>query len=327
MAAERRAAEPSLSSVDNGWLATGLRVVANRVPELSLARAGALRQRWTSASTTGRRQPDLFHYVPDTGVEAVLLRHDRLARAGSRATSGSPRARSRRRHYFGAYRVVPGHLRLELDGDPARRLHAHVLRRSTSTRARYPYNGTRVTPSWGGSMFEALMPALFVPEEQWAPGSWGANHPLTVEAQIHHGLARPATATGASRPPTSPRAATGVRRRRHRHATRTATRPTTTARSSTTAAPGCPGRPALAGPAAERLHQRRRDAARRVPRPCATRRARRSRTWPGSSATSGIYRPLGLPRLGQRPDRRGVGLLPLARPGHDHGRARQRARR
>jgi hypothetical protein len=51
-----------------------------------------------------------------------------------------------------------------------------------------PYNGTLVTPSWGGSMFEALMPALFLPEERWAPGSWGANHPLVVGAQIHHGL-------------------------------------------------------------------------------------------------------------------------------------------
>jgi hypothetical protein len=37
-------------------------------------------------------------------------------------------------------------------------------------------------------MFEALMPALFVPEEEWGPGSWRANHPITVDAQIHHGL-------------------------------------------------------------------------------------------------------------------------------------------
>jgi hypothetical protein len=37
-------------------------------------------------------------------------------------------------------------------------------------------------------MFEALMPALFVPEEQWGPKSWARNHPLTVRAQIHHGL-------------------------------------------------------------------------------------------------------------------------------------------
>ena len=32
------------------------------------------------------------------------------------------------------------------------------------------------------------MPSLFVPEERWGPGSWGANHPLFVRTQIHHGL-------------------------------------------------------------------------------------------------------------------------------------------
>jgi hypothetical protein len=52
----------------------------------------------------------------------------------------------------------------------------------------YRYGGVQLVPSWGGSMFEALMPALFVPEEVWAPRSWGANHPLTVQAQIFHGV-------------------------------------------------------------------------------------------------------------------------------------------
>jgi hypothetical protein len=37
-------------------------------------------------------------------------------------------------------------------------------------------------------MFEALMPALFVPEARWGPRSWGVNHPLYVRAQIEHGL-------------------------------------------------------------------------------------------------------------------------------------------
>ncbi len=32
------------------------------------------------------------------------------------------------------------------------------------------------------------MPSLFVPEETWAPGSWRENHPLTVDAQIDHGM-------------------------------------------------------------------------------------------------------------------------------------------
>jgi hypothetical protein len=38
-------------------------------------------------------------------------------------------------------------------------------------------------------MFEALMVPLFVPEEQWGPRSWGANHPRYVRGQIQHGLA------------------------------------------------------------------------------------------------------------------------------------------
>jgi hypothetical protein len=52
----------------------------------------------------------------------------------------------------------------------------------------YPYENYLTVPGWGGSMFEALMPNLFVPEEKWAPQSWKINHPGTVEAQIHHGL-------------------------------------------------------------------------------------------------------------------------------------------
>ncbi|MEZ4731894.1 MAG: glucoamylase family protein [Caldilineaceae bacterium] len=50
------------------------------------------------------------------------------------------------------------------------------------------YRGLNLVPSWGGSMFEALMVPLFVPEEQWGPQSWGRNHPLYVQAQILHGM-------------------------------------------------------------------------------------------------------------------------------------------
>jgi hypothetical protein len=53
----------------------------------------------------------------------------------------------------------------------------------------YTYRGMRIVPSWGGSMFEDLMVTLFVPEEVWAPRSWGINHPLYVRAQIEFGLA------------------------------------------------------------------------------------------------------------------------------------------
>ncbi len=52
----------------------------------------------------------------------------------------------------------------------------------------YTYRGMHVVPGWGGSMFEELMPDVFVPEARWAPRSWGRNHPLHVRAQREHGL-------------------------------------------------------------------------------------------------------------------------------------------
>jgi hypothetical protein len=52
----------------------------------------------------------------------------------------------------------------------------------------YTYRGIQFVPSWGGDMFEALMPDLFVPEERWGARSWGRNHPATVAGQIEHGM-------------------------------------------------------------------------------------------------------------------------------------------
>ena len=52
----------------------------------------------------------------------------------------------------------------------------------------YTYRGMRIVPGWGGSMFEELMPDMFVPEASGRPASWGINHPLTVRAQREHGL-------------------------------------------------------------------------------------------------------------------------------------------
>jgi hypothetical protein len=52
----------------------------------------------------------------------------------------------------------------------------------------YTYRGMRIVPGWGGSMFEELMPDVFVPEARWGPRSWGTNHPLHVRAQREHGL-------------------------------------------------------------------------------------------------------------------------------------------
>ena len=177
---------PILSSVDNGWLATGLRLVERSVPELA-PRAKAL---FDSMNFGFYYRPDrnqiLFHYVPSTGQQVCC--YDTIV-SESRIASyiGIAKGEIPARHYFGTWRSFPDSCDWSWQETRPLGFTAHNYGVDVFEGA-YPYAGTRVTPSWGGSMFEALMPPLFVPEDRWAPGSWRANHPLTARAQIHHGL-------------------------------------------------------------------------------------------------------------------------------------------
>jgi hypothetical protein len=92
-----------------------------------------------------------------------------------------------REHYFATWRTLPDSCdwswaEQKPAGFTATHLGVSVFEGS------YVYRGIRFVPSWGGDMFEALMPNLFVPEETWGPRSWGRNHPATVAGQIEHGL-------------------------------------------------------------------------------------------------------------------------------------------
>jgi len=178
--------EPRLSSVDNGWLATGLAIVRNSVPELA-SRAGAIydSMHWGLYYNAVRNQI-LFHIEPRTGNAPCC--YDTIV-SESRIASyiGIARGEIPPRHYFGAHRAFPESCDWSwVETRPVG--YTRTYYGWSTYDGAYAYNGTLVTPSWGGSMFEALMPSLFLPEEEWAPGSWGANHPLTVAAQIHHGM-------------------------------------------------------------------------------------------------------------------------------------------
>ncbi|HEX5850502.1 MAG TPA: glucoamylase family protein [Rubrobacter sp.] len=177
---------PILSSVDNGWLATGLRVVRKGVPELS-ERSGAL---YRSMDFGFYYRPEvnriLFHYTPDTG-EAPCCYDTVVSESRIATYIGISKGELPKRQYYGTWRTFPN--TCDYSFQETRPVGSYRTYYGVSVfEGAYPYNGWRVVPSWGGSMFEALMPSLFVPEEQWAPGSWGVNHPLTVRSQIHHGL-------------------------------------------------------------------------------------------------------------------------------------------
>ena len=112
---------PFLSSVDNGWLAAALMVVASAEPRLRRPGGARCCGRWTSASSTTRRRParrstrahprrllgrpaarllgarQLPRPRPGRLVHLQPLRHHGHRGRASPPTSASPAARSRRR--------------------------------------------------------------------------------------------------------------------------------------------------------------------------------------------------------------------------------------
>jgi hypothetical protein len=178
------ALRPFLSSVDNGWLAAALMMVENARPELRDA-VEALLSPMDFAffydpfdASDPVAHPGLIRggFWPDDGSYASF--HYGMLNTEPRIVSYVAIARGQipRDHYFRMSRVAP-----ETVAPTREYLGVPVAEGSVT------YRGMRIVPSWDGTMFEALMVPLFVPEAAWAPSSWGVNHPLYVRAQIEYG--------------------------------------------------------------------------------------------------------------------------------------------
>ncbi len=176
---------PFLSTVDNGWLAAALMILREAAPQFAPRtdallqdmdfgffydpNAGLLRGGyWTDTNEyTG------FHY-------GTLNTEPRISSYIGIANGDLPPT-----HYYRMYRTFPPDWDWQEqrpEGTWETYLGVPVYQ------GHYVYRDMQIVPSWGGSMFEALMVELFVPEAEWGPTSWGINHPRYVQAQIEHGL-------------------------------------------------------------------------------------------------------------------------------------------
>ena len=185
---------PLVSAVDNGWLAAALIMVGNARPERRERAEALLKpmdfrflyEPFDPADPAGH--PGQLHgtYRPDDESFGTL--HG-LVNTEPRIASyiGIARGQLPPEHYYRIRRTgrpgVGPEQRQTPAGEARTYLGVEVFE------GHYTYRGMRIVPSWGGSMFEALMVPLFVPEARWAPRSWGVNHPLYARAQIEHGLA------------------------------------------------------------------------------------------------------------------------------------------
>ncbi len=316
--------DPILSSVDNAWLATGIRIVEKAVPELS-SRAGAI---YDSMDFGFYYVPDknriLFLFKPSTGdgpcCYDTVLSESRIADYIGIAKGELPR-----KEYYGRWPSFPDTCDFSFQEQKPSGYWASYDGVDVYDGS-YTYGDTKITPSWGGSMFEALMPSLFVPEEKWGAGSWRQNHPLTVDAQIDLGLNVAGYGVWGFSPSNTPEGgygAYGVDLAGMDPNGMSSNEDNTLVDHGFA---GCGGRPATEDPPASAytngvvtphaafLGLRYRPAQAVVNPRAAGGRARR-------------LRQVGLRRLGQRRHRSAVRLVPLAGPGHDHGRARQLPRK
>ena len=178
--------------MDNAWLAVALTMVANDQPALR-ARAGKLLEPmdfrffydpYNAADPVDH--PGQLHVGYRPG-EHAYYGHYGMLNTEARIASYLAIARGQLppEHYYRLFRTLPGSLgsQGQIPRGETREYHGVPV-----FEGHYNHRGARIVPSWGGSMFEALMVTLFVPEDRWAPRSWGINHPLYVQAQIKHGL-------------------------------------------------------------------------------------------------------------------------------------------
>jgi hypothetical protein len=181
-----------VSAVDNAWLAAALMMVANTQPQLR-DRADKLLQSmdfqffYDAFDPADRvHHPGLLRvgYWPHT---SAFYGHYGMLNSEARIASylGIAQGQLPPDHYYRMFRTLPNYFGAQEQIPQG--IHREYLGVEVFEGA-YSYRGARIVPTWGGSMFEALMVTLFVPEDVWAPRSWGVNHPLYVRAQMQHGM-------------------------------------------------------------------------------------------------------------------------------------------
>jgi hypothetical protein len=182
---------PFLSTVDNGWLAAALMMVSNARPALR-AEADKLLAPMNFGffydpydATNPGLHPGLLRGGFNTDNNTFACFHYGMLNTEARIASyvGISRGHLPLEHYYRMSRARPpdGDSRVATGRGEVREYQGVPVDEGYRT-----YRGLRVVPSWDGSMFEALMVALFVPEAEWAPHGWGINHPLYVRASIEN---------------------------------------------------------------------------------------------------------------------------------------------
>jgi hypothetical protein len=175
-----------ISFVDSSWLTAGLIVARSALPSLH-ERCTRLLERgdYGFFYDDGRGQMSHGYYV-DSGARSifhygVLYAESRLGSLIAIGKGDVPEG-----HWFDMVRTFPDSCEWQQQ-PPLGRQHK-TIRGHSFVGGWYEWKGSSYVPSWGGSMFEALMPRLLVDESLYAPASLGRNGDVHARVQRRYAI-------------------------------------------------------------------------------------------------------------------------------------------
>lgn len=203
---------PNVSTIDNGWLSAGLVVVKQAFDRLS-GRAGALvsdqdysalyKERIFDLFEGGFTEPGLLHakYDPNegglVGTFGALNAETRIAYYVAIGKGDIPEG-----SWWQMYRTFPpGEDFSWTNQNPGGEFVTYQTPEYGEMEVfegHYTYLGQTYVPSWGGSMFEALMPSLVVKEKELGAGNFAVNNRRHAELQVAYADAQGYDAWGFS---------------------------------------------------------------------------------------------------------------------------------
>ncbi|BBL72000.1 hypothetical protein MoryE10_26060 [Methylogaea oryzae] len=175
-----------VSFVDSAWLTAGLMAARQTFPELAqrcsqLIDQGNYRFFYDENLRHMRQGYEADHkHLTDQHYGVMFTE----ARLGSLLAIGKGDVPAE--HWFAMHRTLPEDHTWQAQTPIGR--HPKNFDGLETRGGRYRYKDWEFVPSWGGSMFEALMPRLVVDEGKLAPNSLGRNGAIHTEIQRRYAL-------------------------------------------------------------------------------------------------------------------------------------------
>lgn len=176
-----------ISFVDSGWLAAGLVVAKNAFPRELAERCQRIINNMNFAFFYDPVEGSMYHGYY-TNIEYYSEYHYGALYTETRAISylAIGKGDVPKEHWFNLARTFSETWLWQMQMPKGRKLKNYLG--YTTEGGYYVYEGIKFVPSWGGGMFEALMPPIILDEKHLAPKGLGINDERHAAIQIKYAL-------------------------------------------------------------------------------------------------------------------------------------------